>query len=85
LRATARNSADSVVLDAGGPFGPILINSGSRASMSGPILMIEHRLELVEDLCDQVVVLAEGRTLARGTMASLREDPAVIRAYLGVA
>lgn len=48
------------------------------------VLMIEHRLELVEELCDEVIVLANGRTLARGSMADLRKNPAVLDAYLGV-
>jgi branched-chain amino acid transport system ATP-binding protein len=48
------------------------------------ILMIEHRLELIEELCDDVIVLANGNILARGSMAALRENPAVVAAYLGI-
>jgi ABC-type branched-subunit amino acid transport system ATPase component len=45
-------------------------------------LMVEHNLDVVERICDHVVVLAVGRTLARGTMAELRMDSEVVSAYL---
>ncbi|WP_276938539.1 ABC transporter ATP-binding protein [Ferrimicrobium acidiphilum] len=45
-------------------------------------LMVEHNLDVVERICDHVVVLAVGRTLARGTMAELRMDTEVVSAYL---
>ena len=47
------------------------------------VLMVEHRLELVERLCDRVAVMAEGRLIAEGTMNELRQDRVVIDAYLG--
>lgn len=47
------------------------------------VLMVEHNLNVVESICDRVIVMAEGKTLAVGTMAQLRADPAVVRAYLG--
>lgn len=47
------------------------------------VLMVEHNLGVVERICDHVVVLAEGRTLATGRMSELRENPEVVRAYLG--
>lgn len=46
-------------------------------------LIIEHNLEVVESICDHVVVMAEGRLLAQGTMEVLRENEQVIAAYLG--
>jgi ABC-type branched-subunit amino acid transport system ATPase component len=46
-------------------------------------LIIEHNLALVERLCHTVIVMALGRTIAEGTMAELRENPAVVDAYLG--
>ena len=45
-------------------------------------LMVEHNLDVVEDMCDNVIVMAVGRTLATGTMAELRENPEVVSAYL---
>jgi ABC-type branched-subunit amino acid transport system ATPase component len=47
------------------------------------ILMVEHNLAVVERICEHVIVMAEGATLATGRMSELRADPAVIRAYLG--
>jgi ABC-type branched-subunit amino acid transport system ATPase component len=47
------------------------------------LLMVEHNLGAVEELCDDVVVMAEGRALARGSLAELRSNEAVVRAYLG--
>ncbi|MGE0255341.1 MAG: ABC transporter ATP-binding protein [Alphaproteobacteria bacterium] len=45
--------------------------------------LVEHDMELVARLCDPVVVLAEGRVLASGSMAQVRADAAVRAAYLG--
>jgi len=47
------------------------------------VLMVEHNLGVVERICDHVIVMAEGDTLATGSMAELRANPAVVRAYLG--
>lgn len=47
------------------------------------VVMIEHRLELVEQLCDRIGVMAEGKIIAEGGMDDLRSDKAVLSAYLG--
>ncbi|HLZ47808.1 MAG TPA: ABC transporter ATP-binding protein [Candidatus Limnocylindria bacterium] len=47
------------------------------------MLMVEHRLELVEELCDRVVVMAEGKIIAEGGMSEHRKNAAVVAAYLG--
>jgi ABC-type branched-subunit amino acid transport system ATPase component len=47
------------------------------------VLMVEHNLNVVEKICDHVIVLAEGRTLATGQMSELRDNEKVVRAYLG--
>src|SRR5487761_2633332 len=47
------------------------------------ILMIEHNLNVVEKICDHVIVLAEGRTLATGRLSDLRANQEVVQAYLG--
>jgi len=47
------------------------------------VLMVEHNLAVVEEICDHIIVLAEGRTLATGLMSELRDNADVVRAYLG--
>ncbi len=47
------------------------------------VLMVEHNLNVVEKICDHVIVLAEGRTLATGRLSELRANKEVVRAYLG--
>jgi branched-chain amino acid transport system ATP-binding protein len=47
------------------------------------ILLIEHRMSLVFQLCDRIQVLQLGRTLALGPTAEIRADPKVRKAYLG--
>ncbi len=45
--------------------------------------IIEHDMDLIMDLCHPVVVMAQGRVLAQGDMAELRNNKAVQEAYLG--
>lgn len=47
------------------------------------ICIIEHNIDLISRLCDHVVVLAEGRPLAEGSIETIREDQRVLEAYLG--
>jgi len=46
-------------------------------------LLVEHNLDVVERLCDHVVVMALGKTLATGRMSDLRQNAEVVQAYLG--
>lgn len=47
------------------------------------ILVVEHDMSFVMNLCDEVVVLDFGRTIASGPPMTVRSDPGVIAAYLG--
>jgi ABC-type branched-subunit amino acid transport system ATPase component len=47
------------------------------------MLIVDHDLRLIMRLCDRVHVLAEGKTIAEGTPAEVRRDPAVVAAYIG--
>jgi len=48
------------------------------------ILLIEHEMELIERLCDDVIVMAEGKFLTRGSFDEVTADRRVQECYLGV-
>jgi len=54
-----------------------------RAQFHLTILLIEHHVPLVMDLCDRIAVLNFGELIALGPPADVRKSPAVIEAYLG--
>jgi branched-chain amino acid transport system ATP-binding protein len=47
------------------------------------VLFVEHDMDMVHDISDWVVVMAEGRIIAEGTPDDISSNPAVIDAYLG--
>ena len=47
------------------------------------VVLIDHDLRVIMTACSRVVVLNEGRVIAEGAPEKIREDPAVIKAYLG--
>jgi branched-chain amino acid transport system ATP-binding protein len=47
------------------------------------VLMVEHNLSVVADLCDRITVLTRGQVLAEGDYETVSADPAVREAYLG--
>jgi branched-chain amino acid transport system ATP-binding protein len=47
------------------------------------VLLVEHHMDLVMDVCQEVAVLDFGRVVATGSPSVIRDDPAVAEAYLG--
>src|SRR5215471_18535133 len=47
------------------------------------VILVEHHMDVVMRVCDEITVLNYGRRLAHGTPGQIQEDPGVIEAYLG--
>ncbi len=54
-----------------------------RDEFSCTILVIEHRMDLIMGICENIVVLNFGRKLTEGPPRAIQSDPEVIQAYLG--
>jgi branched-chain amino acid transport system ATP-binding protein len=54
-----------------------------RHALGVTVLLVEHHVHVVGDICDRLVVLDAGRKIAEGKPAQLTVHPDVVRAYLG--
>ncbi len=54
-----------------------------RVAQQRTVLMVEHNLRVVADLCHTLTVLARGEVLAEGDYASVSKNPDVVAAYMG--
>ena len=54
-----------------------------RIAKGRTIVLVEHNLRVVEDVCDRVTVMQRGRVLVEGSYAEVRADQRVVDAYLG--
>ena len=54
-----------------------------RVAANRTVLMVEHNLPVVANLCDRITVLSRGRILAEGDYAAISQDAEVRRAYIG--
>ncbi len=66
-----------------GEIGEFAANIRSLRERGLGVLLIDHNVKLILDVCDRIHVLVEGKTLLEGTPAEVRGSEALVEAYLG--
>jgi branched-chain amino acid transport system ATP-binding protein len=56
-----------------------------RARFEVTILVVDHDMALIMRICNRIYVLDHGQIIAEGSPQQIRDDPQVVRAYLGEA
>ena len=56
-----------------------------KAAAKRTVLMVEHNMSVVSDLCDRITVLQRGAVIAEGSYAEVSTNPQVMEAYMGAA
>ena len=66
---------------------PVILDliRGLKASRRGTILLVEHKMDVVRELADRIIVLHNGQLVADGEPAAVIASPVVQQAYLGMA
>jgi branched-chain amino acid transport system ATP-binding protein len=54
-----------------------------KVAVNRTVLMVEHNLSVVENLCSTITVLSRGEVLAEGDYATVSLNPDVVQAYMG--
>ncbi len=57
--------------------------AGIRSALGCSVLIVEHDMDVIMPLCDEVLVMSGGELIASGTPTEIRENPEVLNAYLG--
>ena len=66
-----------------GPAVDVAVTVSFIADDGTTVVLVEHDMRLVMNVSDRIHVLANGRTLAEGNASEVRNNPAVVEAYLG--